>query len=165
MASRLAPGGANKADGGDLAPPSPPDRMAARNAPRRHAPVRNSPRPVSHLRSTCLFAQVPWKELAFLRRPQTKGLRYSVLRLMLLRTGGHFAREACAKSFSDSPPPRIQRGRTRSTVQLLACRMAWRAVASPRQPDYESTFRHCHSRLKTSLHADDPRTKIGFGFI
>ena len=110
MASRLAPGGANKANGGDLAPPSPPDRMAARNAPRRHAPMRNSPRPVSHLRSTCLFAQVPWKELAFLRRPQTKGLRYSVLRLMLLRTGGHFAREACAKSFSDSPPLRFYEG-------------------------------------------------------
>ena len=115
MASRLAPGGAHNADDGDLAPPSPLDSMAARNALRRHAPVRNSPRQSHNLRSTCLFAQVPWKEPAFLRRPQTKGLRYSVLRLMLLRTGGHFAREACAKSFSDSPPPRIQRGRTRST--------------------------------------------------
>ena len=75
MASRLAPGGANKADGGELAPPSPLDRMAARNALRRHAPVRNSPRQSHNLRSTCLFAQVPWKELVFLRRPQTKGLR------------------------------------------------------------------------------------------
>ena len=115
MASRLAPGGAHNADDGDLAPPSPLDSMAARNALRRHAPVRNSPRQSHNLRSTCLFAQVLWKEPAFLRRPQTKGLRSSVLRLGILRTGWSLAQQSCAQRFSDSPPPPLLRGITRST--------------------------------------------------
>ena len=46
--ARPAPGGGKKADEGELAPPNPLDRMTARNAPRRHAPVRNSP-PQSHI--------------------------------------------------------------------------------------------------------------------
>ena len=135
----------------EFAPPSAPWRMPAPFALRWHAAVRCKPVKSYSLRSSSLFAQVRWKQSAFLRRPQTKGLRSSVLCLRLLRTGRHFARQSRALRSPGSSPPRFLRPSTRSSTVLFCRRMARRTPAPPHQPDYQGTIRHPHSRLKTSL--------------
>ena len=107
---RPAPGGANKAAHRELAAPSPLDRMAAHNAPRRHAPVRNSPGQAHIFARSPFWCMCDGNSRPFFdaRRPMVCSVAFfdSGIRGLAGLSPGSRARKA-----SLTPPPfRFQRG-------------------------------------------------------